>query len=53
MIETNPSRGYRAVAHLLGFNNKNTVQRIFKIKGWLVRQRVIGMRPRIQALPQH
>ena len=33
MIEESPSFGYRTVAHLLGFN-KNTVQRIFQIKGW-------------------
>lgn len=50
MIEENPSFGYRTVAHLLGMN-KNTVQRIFQIKGWQVRKRPIGMRPRIQALP--
>ncbi|MFT8274961.1 IS3 family transposase, partial [Kerstersia gyiorum] len=45
-----PSFGYRTVAWLLGFN-KNTVQRIFQIKGWQVRKRPIGFRPRIQALP--
>jgi putative transposase len=50
MIEENPSFGYRTVAHLLGFN-KNTVQRIFQIKGWQVRKRPAGFRPRIQALP--
>jgi putative transposase len=50
MIEENPSFGYRTVAHLLGFN-KNTVQRIFQIKRWQVRQRPIGFRPRVQALP--
>ncbi|WP_343740306.1 DDE-type integrase/transposase/recombinase [Delftia tsuruhatensis] len=50
MIEESPSFGYRTVAHLLGFN-KNTVQRIFQIKGWQVRKRAIGMRPRVQALP--
>ena len=33
MIEEEPSFGYRTVANLLGFN-KNTVQRIFKLKGW-------------------
>ena len=33
MIEENPSFGYRTVAHLLGMN-KNTVQRIFQLKGW-------------------
>ena len=50
MIEEEPSFGYRTVAWLLGFN-KNTVQRIFRIKGWQVRKRAIGMRPRIQAVP--
>lgn len=50
MIEAEPSFGYRKVAWLLGFN-KNTVQRIFQIKGWQVRKRPIGMRPRIEALP--
>ena len=35
MIEAEPSFGYRTVANLLGFN-KNTVQRIFQIKGWQV-----------------
>ena len=32
MIEDNPSFGYLTVAVLLGFN-KNTVQRIFQLKG--------------------
>ncbi len=50
MIEENPSFGYRTVAHLLGFN-KNTVQRIFQLKGWQVKKRPIGFRPRVQALP--
>ena len=50
MIEEEPSFGYRTVANLLGFN-KNTVQRIFQIKGWQVRKRPIGFRPRIEALP--
>lgn len=50
MIEENPSFGYRTVAYLLGFN-KNTVQRIFQIKGWQVRKRPVGFRPRIQGLP--
>ena len=50
MIEKEPSFGYRTVAWLLGFN-KNTVQRIFQIKGWQVRKRLIGMRPRIEAVP--
>src|SRR5690606_7243771 len=48
MIEESPSFGYRTVAALLGMN-KNTVQRIFQLKGWQVKKRTIGFRPRIQA----
>ncbi len=50
MIEAEPSVGYRTVASLLQFN-KHTVQRIFQLKGWQVRKRAIGHRPRIEALP--
>ncbi|MEL6475393.1 MAG: IS3 family transposase [Pseudomonadota bacterium] len=50
MIEENPAFGYRTVAWLLGFN-KNTVQRIFQLRGWQVRKRPVGARPRIEALP--
>lgn len=50
MIGKAPSFGYRTVAWLLGFN-KNTVRRIFQIKGWQVRKRPIGKRPRIEAVP--
>lgn len=50
LIEQEPSFGYRTVAGLLGMN-KNTVQRIFQLRGWQVRKRAIGFRPRIQALP--
>lgn len=50
LIEENPSFGYRTVAHLLDFN-KNTVQRVFQLKGWQVKKRPIGFRPRVQALP--
>lgn len=50
LIEEEPSFGYRTVAGLLGMN-KNTVQRIFQIKGWQVRKRAVGRRPRIQSLP--
>ena len=50
MIDDQPSFGYRTVASLLGFN-KNTVQRIFQLKGWQVRKRPVGHRPRIEALP--
>ncbi|MEQ9448749.1 MAG: integrase core domain-containing protein, partial [Rhodospirillaceae bacterium] len=42
--------GCRTVAWLLGVN-KNTVQRIFQIKGWQVRKRAVGMRPRIEVVP--
>lgn len=50
LIEQEPSFGYRTVAGLLGMN-KNTVQRIFQLKGWQVRKRPIGHRPRIEARP--
>ncbi len=50
LIEEESSFGYRTVAWLLGVN-KNTVQRIFQIKGWQVRRRAVCMRPRIQAVP--
>ena len=50
MIEQDPSYGYRTVAGLLNMN-KNTVQRIFQIRGWQVKKRPIGFRPRVEALP--
>jgi putative transposase len=50
MIEENPSCGYRTFAALLGLN-KNTVQRFFQLKGWQVKKRSVGFRPRVQALP--
>lgn len=50
LIEEEPSFGYRTVAYLLDFN-KNTVQRIFQLKGWQVKKRPVGFRPRVQALP--
>ncbi len=46
IIEKNPSFGYRAVAYLLNFN-KNTLQWIFQVKGWQVKKRTLGFRPRI------
>lgn len=49
MINEEPSFGYRTVAALLGFD-KNTVQRIFQLRGWQVKKRPIGSRPRVQAL---
>jgi putative transposase len=48
LIEAEPSFGYRTVAALLGMN-KNTVQRTFQLKGWQVRKRALGQRPRIEA----
>jgi hypothetical protein len=50
LVEQGPSFDYRTVAGLPGMN-KNTVQRIFQLRGWQVRKRAIGFRPRIQALP--
>lgn len=50
MIEEQPSFGYLTVAGLLGFN-KNTVQRIFQLKGGHCKKRPVGFRRRIQALP--
>lgn len=50
MIDQDPSFGYRTVANLLNFN-KNTVQRIFQIRGWQVKKRPVGFRPRVQAMP--
>ena len=49
MILAEPSFGYRTVAALLGFN-KNTVQLIFQLRGWQVKKRPIGFRPRVKAL---
>lgn len=50
MIEQEPSFGYRTVSNLLGFN-KNTVQRIFQLRGWQVKKRPVGFRPRVEAMP--
>jgi putative transposase len=50
MIEQEPSYGYRTVAHLLGLN-KNTVQRVFQLRGWQVKKRPVGFRPRVQSMP--
>src|SRR5690606_20736256 len=50
IIEESPTSGYRTVAYLQDVD-KNTVQRIFQLKGWQVKKRAIGFRPRIQALP--
>ena len=50
LIEKESYAGYRTIAHLLGLN-KNTVQRINRIKGWQVRTRPIGFRPRARSMP--
>jgi putative transposase len=50
LIEKEPSFGYRTVANLL-LMNKNRVQRMFQLKGWQVKRRALGHRPRVQALP--
>jgi putative transposase len=49
-IEAFPSYGYRRLALLLGMNKK-AVQRILQIKGWQVRKRPKGHRPRAKAMP--
>jgi hypothetical protein len=49
-VEREPSFGYRTVAGLLGLF-RNTVQRIFPRRGWQVRKRVVGHRPRVQSAP--
>lgn len=49
-IDAFPYSGYRTVAAMLGLN-KNTVQRIFQLKGWQIRKRRKGMRPRAQTMP--
>ena len=50
LIEEEPSFSYRTVASLLGMS-KNTVQRVLQTRGWQVRKRPIGHRPRIETLP--
>ena len=50
IIDDLPYAGYRTVAWLLG-ENKNTIQRLFQLKGWQVRKRRSGARPRVQVLP--
>ena len=45
-----PTYGYRRLAIVLG-ENKKPIQRILQIKGWQVRKRPQGFRPRAKALP--
>lgn len=49
-IDKYPEAGYRTVAWMLKLN-KNTVQRIFQLKGWQVRKKPRGFRPRVKAFP--
>jgi putative transposase len=49
-MEEFPSYGYRRLALLLGMNKK-AVQRILQHKGWQVRKRPKGHRPRAKAMP--
>ena len=49
-IEQFPTYGYRRLALLLGMNKK-AVQRILQLKGWQVRKRTKGHRPRAKAMP--
>ena len=49
-IERFPTYGYRRLACVLGENRK-PVQRILQLKGWQVRRRPQGFRPRARSLP--
>ena len=49
VIERFPSYGYRRIAAVLGWNRK-VVQRICQRKGWQVRKRSKGKRPRAKGL---
>ena len=50
VIETFPSYGYRRIAAVLGWNRK-VVQRICRLKGWQLRKRAKGHRPRARSMP--
>ncbi len=49
-IEAFPTYGYRRIAFMTGINKK-AVQRILKLKGWQVKKRSKGHRPRAAAMP--
>ena len=49
-IEAFPTYGYRPIAFMTGINKK-AVQRILKFKGWQVKKRPKGHRPRAKAMP--
>ncbi|MBV8139465.1 MAG: IS3 family transposase [Deltaproteobacteria bacterium] len=55
MIERHPTFGYRRLWALLRFRqgirvNRKAVYRLLKLKGWLVHQRTVTPRPRVQGL---
>lgn len=50
VIERFPTYGYRRIAIILGVNQK-VIQRIQRLKGWQVKCRPQGFRPRAKALP--
>lgn len=49
-LERFPTYGYRRLACVLGENRK-PIQRILQLKGWQVRKRPQGFRPRAKSLP--
>jgi len=49
-LERFPTYGYRRLACVLGENRK-PIQRILQMKGWQVRKRPQGFRPRARSLP--
>jgi putative transposase len=49
-LERFPRYGYRRLACVLGENRK-PIQRILQLKGWQVRKRPQGFRPRARRLP--
>ncbi|WP_245184859.1 DDE-type integrase/transposase/recombinase [Halomonas salinarum] len=49
-LERFPTYGYRRLACVLGENRK-PIQRILQLKGWQVRKRPQGFRPRARRLP--
>jgi len=55
LIARHPTFGYRRLWALLRFGagirvNRKAVYRVLKLKGWLVNQRVVTPRPRVQGL---
>ena len=55
LIERHPTFGYRRLWALLRFKegirvNRKAVYRLLKLKGWLVHQRTVTPRPRVQGL---